>query len=122
VQSAVLVVVLLDAAVVALLIWRLRMLDARERALRAEFTLLTPSPALPLPLEEAFRAGRQRFLTVEILNPLELARAQHRLGGVAGAVAPSAIRGIVYDQAAKITRSQLAARGVAADVQIHVAG
>jgi hypothetical protein len=122
VQVAVLVIVLLDAAVVALLVWRLHILDAKERALRAEFAELTPAAALPPPLEEAFRAGRERVLTVEILNPLELARAQHRLAGPAGAVAPSAVRAMVYEQAARITRAQLAERGVAADVQIHVAG
>jgi hypothetical protein len=121
VQVVVLVVVLLDVAVVGLLVWRLRILDAKERALRADFAHLTPAAALPPPLEVAFQSGRQRFLTVEILNPLELARAQHKLAGVAGAVAPSAVRALVYEQAAKITRTQLAERGVAADVQIHVA-
>jgi hypothetical protein len=121
VQVLVLVVVLLDVAIVGLLMWRLRILDAKERALRAEFAQLTPAAALPAPLEVAFRAGRQRFLTVEILNPLELARAQNKLAGIAGAVAPSAVRALVYDQVAKITRAQLAERGVAADVQVHVA-
>jgi len=37
-------------------------------------------------------------------------------------VAPSAVRAIVYEQAAEITRTRLAEHGVAADVQIHVAG
>ena len=117
-----LVVVLLDAAIVALLAWRLHILDARERALRAELAELTPTTPLPPVAEQAFRAGRQRFMTVEILNPLELARAQNKFAGVAGAVAPSAVRAIVYEQAAKITRTRLAEHGVAADVQIHVAG
>lgn len=120
-QIAVLVIVLLDVAVVALLAWRLRILDAKERALRTEFAELSPGRPLPPPLEQAFLAGRQRVLTVEILNPLELARAQHKLAGVAGALAPAAVRAIVYDQAAKITREQLAKQGVAADVQVHVA-
>ena len=117
-----LVVVLLEAAVVALLAWRLQILDARERALRADLAELAPATTLPPVVEQAFRAGRQRFLTVEILNPLELARERNKFAGVAGVVAPSAVRAIVYEQAAEITRTRLAEHGVAADVQIHVAG
>jgi hypothetical protein len=63
VQIAVLVVVLLDVAVVALFVWRVRILDARERALRAEFAQLTPATPLPLPLDEAFRVGRRPLRT-----------------------------------------------------------
>jgi hypothetical protein len=118
---AILVLVFLDAAVVGLLAWRVQLLNAREQSLRSDLALLAPAPVLPVALEEAFAGGPRRVLTVEILNPLELAKAQHKLAGVASGFAPSAVRALVYDQAAKITRVELAKHGVAADVQIHVA-
>ena len=120
-QIAVLVVVIVNLVVLALLARRLLALDSRQRALGIELAQLGPTEALPAPLDKAFLAGRKRMLTVEILNPLELATLHNRLAGLAGAVAPAAVRSIVYDQAAKITREQLAKQHVEADVQVHVA-
>lgn len=120
-QIALLVVVLLALAVLAYLLGRLRSLGVRERALRAELAALDPTAVLPPALERAFTSGSGRVLTVEILNALELAQARHKLAGVAGAVAPDVVRGIVYEQAARITREQLATHGVAADVRVHSA-
>ncbi|MGN6608756.1 MAG: hypothetical protein ACTHMS_17325 [Jatrophihabitans sp.] len=119
---ATLVLVLVDIAVLALLARKLLGLDKEQRALRAELAELSPVDSLPPALEKAFAGGRKRLLTVEILNPLELATAQHKLAGVAGSFAPATVRSIVYDQAAKITREQLAKHQVQADVQVHVTG
>ena len=120
-QIAVLIVVIVNLGVLALLGRRMLVLDSKQRALRIELAQLGPAEAMPAPLDKAFLAGRKRMLTVEILNPLELATLYNRLAGVAGAVAPNAVRAVVYEQAAKITRDQLAKQSVEADVQVHVA-
>ena len=118
---AALILVLVDIAALALIGRTLIQLDKEHRALRSELAELSPVESMPPALEKSFGGGRKRLLVVEILNPLELATAQHKLAGVAGSFAPATVRSIVYDQAAKITREQLAQHNVQADVQVHVA-
>jgi hypothetical protein len=121
VQIAALVLVLVNLVLLGVLARKLLALDSAQKALRIELAQLTPTEALPPQLEKAFAAGRKRLLTVEILNPLELAAAHNRLAGIASGVAPAAVRAIVYEQAAKITKEQLAKQQVEADVRVYVA-
>jgi hypothetical protein len=65
-------------------------------------------------------AGNRRLITIEILNPIELAGTRGRLVGIAGSLAPGITRRLVYDQALKLVRRQLAAERVVADVRLHV--
>jgi hypothetical protein len=117
---AVLILVLVDIVVLAVVGRKLLALDREQRALRAELAELSPVESMPVPLERSFGGGRKRVLVVDILNPLELATAQHKMAGLAGSFAPDTVRSIVYDQAAKITREKLAEHQVEADVQVHV--
>jgi hypothetical protein len=64
-------------------------------------------------------AGNRRLITIEILNPIELAGTRGRLVGIAGSLAPGITRRLVYDQALKLVRRQLAAERVVADVRLH---
>jgi hypothetical protein len=82
--------------------------DALGRSLNA---------ALPAP---ASTTGSRRLITIEILNPIELAGARGRLAGVAGSLAPGITRRIVHEQAVKMVKRQLAAEQVVADVRLHV--
>jgi len=74
---------------------------------------------------EAFRgpavstSAQQWLITIEILNPLELARTRGRMAGLAGSLAPSFVRRVVYDQAVRTVKRQLAGEGVIADVRLH---
>lgn len=61
----------------------------------------------------------RRLITVEILNPIELAAARGRVAGIAGSVIPEVTRRIVYDKAAKILKRDLAGYDVVADVRIQ---
>lgn len=117
---AVLILVLVDIVVLAVVGRKLLALDREQRALRAELAELSPVESMPVPLERSFAGGRKRVLVVDILNPLELATAQHKLAGLAGSFVPDTVRSIVYDQAAKITRDKLAEHQVEADVQVQV--
>jgi YD repeat-containing protein len=62
----------------------------------------------------------RRVITIEILNAIELAGTRGRLVGIAGSLAPGITRRLVYDQAMKLVRRQLADERVVADVRLHV--
>jgi YD repeat-containing protein len=62
----------------------------------------------------------RRVITIEILNTIELASTRGRLVGIAGALAPGITHRMVYDQAMKLVRQQLADEKVVADVRLHL--
>lgn len=66
------------------------------------------------------QAGRSRqFISIEILNPIELAHTRGRLMGLAGSFAPGLTRRVVYDQTVKELKRQLVVQHVIADVRVH---
>jgi hypothetical protein len=62
----------------------------------------------------------RRVITIEVLNPIELAATRGRLVGIAGSLAPGITRRLVYDQVLKILRRQLVDERVVADVRLLV--
>lgn len=62
----------------------------------------------------------RRVITIEILNPIELAGSRGRWAGLAGSLAPGLTNRVVYDQAIKLVRRQLVQHDVVADVRLHV--
>ncbi|HLY33171.1 MAG TPA: hypothetical protein VKQ07_01435 [Jatrophihabitantaceae bacterium] len=95
------------------------------------YVRLRPAPE-PTPTDPAVRAAvdalarrgpvpvkDRQFVSIEILNPIELAATRGRVLGLAGSFAPGFTRRIVYDQTAKTLRQELAVRGVVADVHVH---
>lgn len=99
----------------------LRTQQRRTSAAVAAIGELEPYRPLPEELEAAFTAGRRRVITIEILNPLELAATKSRFGGVAGALAPRALRKLVYEQTVREMKLQMVEEGVAAEVGLHAA-
>jgi hypothetical protein len=65
-------------------------------------------------------SATRRVITIEILNPIELAGTRGRLAGIAGSLAPGVAPRMVYDQAMKLVRRQLAQEKVVADVRLHI--
>lgn len=80
---------------------------------------LATEHAVPRVHEAVYTAGKGRIITVEILNPLELAASQVKVAGPAGSVAPELIRKQVYAKTVSILKEQLVQQGVEAEVQIH---
>ena len=62
----------------------------------------------------------RRLITIEILNPIELATARAgRVAGLAGSLAPGLTRKLVYDQTLRTLRRELDEQNVLADVRVH---
>jgi hypothetical protein len=83
-----------------------------------------PDPVLAaalaaLPRPAASSSAARRLITIEILNPIELAGARGRWAGIAGSLAPGLVRRLVYEQALRTVKRQLAAEQVIADVRLH---
>lgn len=63
--------------------------------------------------------GVRRVITIEILNPVELAGTRGRLAGIAGSLVPGITKRVVYDQALRQIRRDMRAQNVIADVRLH---
>lgn len=81
----------------------------------------TLRPAAPVSpdLETTFDAGRRRLISIEILNPIELATSRVKMAAILGAMRPSLLNRVVYTQAVKQVSATLEAEGVVAEVRIH---
>jgi len=92
--------------------WRLRPVDhpAPDPVVAASIEAMRPA---------ASSSSTRRIITIEILNPIELAGTRGRLAGIAGSLAPGITRRIVYDQAIRNLRHQLVQEHVVADVRLH---
>ena len=62
---------------------------------------------------------RAPLISIEILNPIELAAQESEFAGPISTVAPNLIRRIVYQKTAEILRAELDEKGVQADVKVH---
>lgn len=72
------------------------------------------------PRPPGVREHHRRLITVEVLNPLELATARGgRIAGLAGSIAPGLTKRVVYDQVFKTLRRELDKMAVHADVRLH---
>ncbi|QHS09217.1 hypothetical protein [Sinimarinibacterium sp. NLF-5-8] len=91
-----------------------RRLDALEReqhALQSAWQLLPAHAARLLP--------PRTLISIEILNPLELAQKQTILAAPVGQIAPALIHKIVYRRALEMVHQQLAQHGAKAEVRLH---
>lgn len=101
---------LLLAAACGYLLVRSRRLAGQVDALRAEAAVADASANRNLTDLDGM------CLTVEVLNPIEVARANSRLAGPASGVSPGLVCRRVYDQMARELEGQLAERGIEARI------
>lgn len=107
----VLLLVATNVATLALL-WRAhrRHVDPADTAVESALAPARPSGV----------TGRtRRVISIEIMNPIELAGARGRMAGIAGSLAPELTRRFVYDRTLKTLRTQLREQHVVADVRLH---
>lgn len=120
VMIAILVVLVLNLVVLLALLRYARGIRRRNAEMAELVAVTTAEVGKPVAVEPLFKDAKERLITIEILNPAELAATHNKYSGVAGAVAPGLIRKIVYARTVQILREQLVAQGVQADVRIHV--
>jgi len=107
-----LVIVLVGTNLVTALVLVLRQ---RRAAVGSDEVEVFEAPRPP-----AVRERDRRLITIEVLNPLELATARGaRIAGLAGSIAPGLTRRVVYDQVFKTLRKELDKMAVHADVRLH---
>jgi hypothetical protein len=101
------------ATLAALLYLRYRPtpLEQGDPAIEAALAAASASPGAA--------ARTRQLISIEILNPIELAGSRGRVLGVAGSFAPAFTRRVIYDRTSKIIRQQLAEQRVVADVHVH---
>jgi hypothetical protein len=115
--SVLLVINLLLALGLALLfarLWQLlRRMQARMQQLAPN---LSGDPARGF---ELIGAARPSLISIEILNPMELAAKQSWVAGTLGSITPALVRRLVYQRATQMVREELKDHGVVAEVRQH---
>jgi len=110
---------LFTAAVTAGVLWRLVYLHRTVNDLRSELARYVASGVLDAPDgRQLIEAPRPTLITVEILNPFELAARQNRLASSAAVVAPSLIKKEVIRQAVLRIKEELTRQGVIGEVRV----
>lgn len=84
-------------------------------AMEAQLGQLAPHSAEPAEAPGA----RRELLTIEILNPVQLAASQHWAAGTLGGVAPALLRKLVYDRAIGVAERMLMEHGAEAIVKVQ---
>ncbi len=103
-----------------LLLWRLAhlrrlvvMLDEDVEELAKAWSTLPPDLKTLLP------AARRTLISVEILNPIEVAARQSILAQSFGSLTPGVVRGLVHQRTMNMMREILDQYGVKAEVRLH---
>lgn len=92
----------------------------QTEALRLESAALqAASNAIPADLDKLLGDQNKRVITVEILNPIELATAKTAFAKPLAGMSPGTINKLVYSEARDIIAQQLPEFGVKAEVNIH---
>lgn len=113
--------VLANTAVsITLLVLWLRSHQHTQALLLEAASLGTTNTVIPANLSNLIMERKKRVITVEILNPTELAIAKTKLAKPLMGVAPDTINKLVYKEARDILAEQLPTFGVNADVKVHV--
>jgi hypothetical protein len=102
-----------------LLLWIL-MLRKKLSSLEAAAAAL--AAGLGVPTGGAVRELAERkgmFISIEILNQIELARKESWVGGAFGSVAPALLNRIVYARTLKMMQQELERYHVKAEVRLH---
>jgi hypothetical protein len=115
--------IVLLAIAVAGFVWLLQRMKQQQQLLdtllQDQQALNAAWNALPPDAVQLAAVGATSFISLEILNPVELASKESSFAGPLGNIAPGLLRKIVYQRAAAIIREDLVKHGVQAEVRIH---
>jgi hypothetical protein len=114
-----LVLVNTAASITLLLLW-LRSRQQTQALLLEVAALTSANKVIPADLNNIIMEHKKRVITVEILNPIELAVAKSAFVTPLMGMSPDTINKFVYKEARDIIAKQLPDFGVNAEVKIHV--
>lgn len=118
--ALIILLMLTNLGLIAGLLWYKGSVSDELASLRARAETLDPEAAVPPPdIREIYDDLSSGLITIEILNPMELAAKESWFAGLFGSVAPGMLRKLVYKRASKITHSMLEDFGVDGQVSIH---
>lgn len=63
--------------------------------------------------------GVRRVITIEMLNPVQVASSRGKVAGLAGSLAPALVKRVVIDQTVRQIKRDMQANDVIADVRLH---
>jgi hypothetical protein len=106
-------------SITLLLLW-LRSHQQTQALLLEVASLATSNNVIPANVKNLVLEHKKRIITVEILNPTELAIAKSKFAKHLMGLAPDTINKLVYKEARDILAQQLPTFGVNAEVKIHV--
>jgi hypothetical protein len=106
-------------SITLLLLW-LRSHQQTQALLLEVASLATSNNVIPANVKNLTLEHKKRIITVEILNPTELAIAKSKFAKHLIGLAPDTINKLVYKEAREILAQQLPTFGVNAEVKIHV--
>ena len=106
-------------SVTLLLLW-LRSHQQTYALLLEVASLASAKTVIPANLSNLVMEHKKRVITVEILNPTELAIAKSKFAKHLMGLAPDTINKLVYKEAREILAQQLPTFGVDAEVKVHV--
>lgn len=106
-----------------LLLWQFDRLGKRLHAMeQALLALQGERASFPADFRKLLSGGQTELISIQLLNPMELAAQQSKLASALSNLTPSLIRRIVHNEAIKITRRELERHGAKAQVRLHGAG
>jgi hypothetical protein len=106
-------------SITLLLLWLRSHQQTQTLLLEAAF-LASNNSVIPANLKNLGLEHKKRLITVEILNPTELAIAKSKFAKHFMGLAPDTINKLVYKEARDILAQQLPSFGVEAEVKVHV--
>lgn len=106
-------------SITLLLLW-LRSHQQTQALLLEVASLASAKTVIPANLNNLVMEHKKRVITVEILNPTELAIAKSKFAKHLMGLAPDTINKLVYKEAREILAQQLPTFGVDAEVKVHV--
>ena len=120
ITTVLMALLLVNALLLGLGLWRLRALRRMTALLDQELGILRQVPFDEAPdLERLLGSGERPLIVMDILNPMQVAAKQSWFADRFGAMAPALIRRIVYQEAVKRSYEELARHGVEAQVKLH---
>jgi hypothetical protein len=110
----------INALALAALLWRQSRQRAELHTLQSHCEQLRVGmQTLPADAQALLGPERPLLLSIEILNPMQVAATQSWFASTFGSLTPGLVRRVVYERAVGIVRQEVLKHGLEAEVRLH---